>query len=146
MSKSLNDAVEAAVLDAITLDVAAGSDPASVAAALAGLYGALARHLEPLMGTRAVRAIYGRSVALAASEAPWIAAGAGVQNGGGPVETLRGCLEHQDSLAATDGVRILLVTFVELLARLVGEGLTARLLAQAWPRASLAAAGQEAKR
>jgi hypothetical protein len=146
MNRSLDGAVEVAVRHAIMPGVVTGSDPVSVAAALAALYGALARHLEPLMGTRAVQAIYARSVDLATSEAPWIAAAAGVHDGAGPVEALRDCLEHQAPSTATDGTRVLLVTFVELLARLIGEGLTTRLMAQAWPHAFPDDAGQKAKR
>jgi hypothetical protein len=126
--------------------VAAGTDPPAGAAALAGLYDALARHLELLVGRAGVLAIYARSVHLATLEVPWIAAAADTRGGAGPVEALRGCLEHQDPSAATDGARVLLVTFVELLARLIGEGLTTRLVAQAWPHAFPDDAGQRAKR
>jgi hypothetical protein len=145
MKSPLSGTVDAVVRGATMPGVATATDPPA-AAALAGLYDALARHLEPLVGRAGLLAIYGRSVHLAISEVPWIAAAADVQNGAGPVEALRGCLEHQDPSAATDGARILLVTFVELLARLIGEGLTTRLMAQAWPRAFPDDAGQKAKR
>ena len=92
------------------------------------------------------RAIYSRSLVLAASEMPWIAAAADVPNGADPPEALRGCLEHQDSATAIDGARVLLVMIVDLLARLIGEGLTTRLIAQAWPCAFPDGIGQKAKR
>jgi len=146
MTSPLNGPVEAAVRSAMLADPAIGTDPPAAAAALAGVYEALAHHLEPLMGTRAVRAIYIRSVHLATTELPWIAAGADVQDGAEPVDALRSCLAHQDPTGATDGARLLLATFADLLARLIGEGLTTRLLAQAWPHAFPDDAGRKAKR
>lgn len=146
MKSPLAGPVESAVRSAMMRDPAEGPDPLPAAAALAGLYAALARHLEPLVGAAGVRAIYERSVHLATSEVPWIAAAGVVGNHAHPVDALRGCLERQDSSTATRGAQILLVTLVDLLARLIGEGLTTRLLAQAWPQAFPAAAGPEAKR
>jgi hypothetical protein len=146
MTSPINGAVEAAVRS-VMADRAVGTDAPAVAAALAGLYDVLARHLEPLMGTLAVRAIYGRSLHLTTEEVPWIAAaGAVVQAGAGQADALRACLEQQDPSAATEGARVLLVAFVDLLARLIGEGLTTRLMAQAWPRAFPEGAGQKAMR
>jgi hypothetical protein len=146
MTSPLSGTVEAAIRSALVPDLAGGADPQLAAAALAGLYQALAAHLEPLLGEAGVHAIYGRSVHLATPEVPWIAAAATVQAGTGAVDALRGCLEHQAPSAATAGARILLVSFVELLARLIGEGLTTRLMAQAWPLAFADDAWQKAKR
>jgi hypothetical protein len=146
MKSPLSGAVEAAVRSATMSDLATSSDPRPAAAALAGLYDALAHHLEPLVGRAGVLAIYGRSVHVATSEVPWIAAAANVRDTAGPVEALRRCLEHQDPSTAPDGARVLLVAFVDLLARLIGEGLTTRLAAQAWPRAFPDDAGQKVMR
>lgn len=146
MKSPLAGPVESAVRSAMMRDLAEGPDPLPAAAELGGLYAALARHLEPLVGAAGVRAIYGRSVHLATSEVPWIAAAGVGGNHEDPVDALRGCLERQDSSTATDGAQILLVTFVDLLARLIGEGLTTRVLAQAWPRAFADAAPPEGKR
>lgn len=146
MKSPISGTVEAAVRSAMMVDPASGSDPLPPAAALAALYDALSHYLEPLVGRAGVLAIYGRSVHLATAEVPWIAAAADVRDVAGPVEALRRCLEHQDASTATDGARVLLVAFVDLLARLIGEGLTTRLAAQAWPRAFPDAAGQKAKR
>jgi hypothetical protein len=141
MTSPLSGTVEAAIRRAIAAGLAT-DDSRLAAAVLAGLYQALAGHLEPLVGTAGVRAIYGRSVHLATSEVPWIAAAADLQNGASAVDALRGCLADQHPSAATVGARILLVSFVELLARLIGEGLTTRLMAQAWPLAFPDDAGQ----
>jgi hypothetical protein len=68
MKSPLDGTVEAAIRTAMTPDPAIGADPRLAAAVLADLYHALASHLEPLVGTAGVRAIYGRSVPLATSE------------------------------------------------------------------------------
>jgi len=145
MTSPLNGAVEAAVRTAMMDSQVAGHSQPAVAGTLAGLYEALARHLEPIVSTAGVQAIYRRSVHLTSSEVPWIAMAADAADGAGSVTALRNCLAQQEPSSALDGARVLLVTFVDLLARLIGEGLTTRLVAQAWPRAFRNEPGQEAK-
>jgi hypothetical protein len=69
MKSPLSGTVEAVVRGAPMPGVATATDPPA-AAALAGLYDALARYLEPLVGRAGLLAIYGRSVHLATSEVP----------------------------------------------------------------------------
>jgi hypothetical protein len=47
------------------------------------------------------------------------------------------CLASQHTAAAAEAVYALLLTFTELLATLIGESLTERLLAPVWARPSL---------
>jgi len=46
------------------------------------------------------------------------------------------CLAAQQTAAAAEAAGALLLTFAELLATLIGESLTERLLAPVWARAS----------
>src|SRR5512146_2068378 len=55
MKSPLSGTVEAAVRGAVVPELAAGSDPMPAAAALAGLYEALAGHLQPLLGSAGVQ-------------------------------------------------------------------------------------------
>jgi len=110
----------------------AGDDaPRSIVAALAvQRFDELARYLAQLVGEIGVRALFARSVASARSTYPWIAATA---PSGPPWAALRGAMERQEPRAIRDAFAGLLSTFVELLARLIGDGLARRLLHDVWP-------------
>jgi hypothetical protein len=117
------------VLDA--LDLTAGTDSQAVAAAALRTWKRLAAHLTPLVGEVGFCALYARAVHLAG---PGSAAFAG-----GPAKTvdaLFATLETQFATAGSaitcDDVVSFLEVFVQLLAGLIGEALTLKILASAW--------------
>jgi hypothetical protein len=90
----------------------------------------LTRYLAQLVGEMGVRAVFARSVADARSTYPWLAVTTPTDP---PWVSLRGAMERQDPSASRDAFVGLLSTFIELLARLIGDGLVGRLLHDVWP-------------
>ncbi|HZV66567.1 MAG TPA: hypothetical protein VFG03_16830 [Telluria sp.] len=92
----------------------------------------LAAHLTPLIGEAGFCALYGRAARLAAVADHWPV----VLNGERSVGTL--LLSIKNSLASIEPERAaaanlaLLDSFTKLLAGLIGDGLTTRLLKTAW--------------
>jgi hypothetical protein len=82
-----------------------------------------AQHLARLLGGSGVDTLWRRSIVLASSEVPWVSS----------VGTLREAMEQQPPDIATDGFIAVFSTFVDLLERLIGEGLVDRLLVEVWP-------------
>ena len=113
---------------------AAGDDaPPSIVSGLAvQRFEELAHYLAELVGEMGVRALFGRSVAAARSTYPWLAT---TPPSTPPWVALRETLERQEPSAIRDAFGGLLSIFIELLARLVGDGLVRRLLNDVWPEA-----------
>jgi len=88
--------------------------------------------LTPIIGKRGVAALYGRSLYLVAPDHPWLAGLREADPSAVDQAALRALLEQQDAATAAAGGGALLRTFHELLASLVGDSLTGRLLAAAW--------------
>ena len=92
--------------------------------------------LTPFTGAAGFRSLLARALTLAQRETPWLAAVAVTEEG-----ALAGLLEGapaQEPAAAAAGGQALLTQFVGLLYTFVGEALTRRLLADAWPDAPVA--------
>lgn len=96
-------------------------------------------HLAPIIGERGVGSLYARSVHLTRANYPWLASGPMSspmtqpisrvsQQTDGPFTDLRVSLAQRDPAEASNASSALLDTFLELLATLIGEPLTARLL------------------
>lgn len=92
----------------------------------------LAEHLTPLIGEAGFCALYGRAARLAASADHWPAA----VNGARSVESLLLSIKNNHALIASEHAAAanfaLLDSFTKLLAGLIGDGLTTRLLKSAW--------------
>ena len=92
----------------------------------------LAAHLTPLIGEAGFCALYGRAARLAAPSDHWPAA----VNGARSMDAL--LLSIKNNLASIEPDRAgaanlaLLDSFTKLLAGLIGDGLTTRLLKSAW--------------
>ena len=84
--------------------------------------------LAPVIGHRGVVALYERSRHLSSRAYPWLAAPKEGFRGGMDLEGLRLLLAQQDSETAAAGAGLLLKSFHELLAGLVGVTLTSQLL------------------
>ncbi len=95
----------------------------------------LARHLSRLLGNNGIRTLFDRCLIKASAQYPWLASAKSVP--GGPGEDawspLRSAMERQDPDTVREAFVLLLVTFIGLLERLIGEGLVERLLHEVWP-------------
>jgi hypothetical protein len=114
----------------------AGDDaaPSKLAAHAVQAIEQLTHHLTQLVGETGVRAVFARSAALSSATYPWLARTIPiVAPTDSPWGTLRVAMEQEDPPAIRDGFIALLSTFLELLGRLIGDGLVQRLLHDVWP-------------
>lgn len=121
-------------LTAAARRLVAGDSSTHVAAGVVHACEQLTYHLARLVGEVGMRTLLARSVALTSARFPWLA---NTIPNTAPVDdpwaSLRTALELQDPHAAGEAFVDLLSTFVELLGRLLGEGLAVRLLHEVWP-------------
>lgn len=114
-------------------EAGANADGKAVAAASQRLYEALASQLNPLIGSGGVNAIYGRSLHLTKAEFPWLAIRGESEQNDPTFSPVRVCLERQEYAAAIAGASAVFATVGGLLVTFIGDGLTARVLRDAWP-------------
>jgi len=133
-----SEIVRSALGDPATED----ADSQHVATQTVGALTLLLRELKPLMGDLAVRALYVRSLHLARSSFD--------RPGAVELESLDQLLTplHRDlasrpPVQARGAAEALLLSLADLLASLIGEPLTARLLHKAWSNASTATSSPE---
>ena len=94
----------------------------------------LSQHLARIIGEMGVRTLLSRSATLTSARFPWLASAiprtaAAIS----PWAALGAAMESQDPQTASDAFVDLLATFIELLGRLIGDALVARLLQELWP-------------
>ena len=94
----------------------------------------LSQHLARIIGEMGVRTLLARSATLTSARFPWLASAiprtaAAIS----PWAALGAAMESQDPQTASDAFVDLLATFIELLGRLIGDALVARLLQELWP-------------
>ena len=110
-----------------------GANAPAIAAAARRLCERFAEQLTPLIGAAGVAAICARSLHLAQRNVPGLAPVRASAQGDAPFALLQRSLEQQEPAAAIEAAVALLATIGELLASFIGEGLTTRLLREAWP-------------
>ena len=95
----------------------------------------LSHHLARLLGKLGVELLLERSVALASAEVPWLATASRgpVAQEDRVVSALQVALEPHEPEAIAEAFVAVLSALVELLERLIGEGLVERLLNEVWP-------------
>ena len=113
------------------------ADAKAIAEATAATWDRVTLQLAPVIGARGLDTLFGRALHVTSAAFPWLAVGVHRESGAGPLPRLAACLERQDAATAAEGSYALLVTFTELLATLIGESLTLRLLAPVWAVPSL---------
>lgn len=127
--------------NAVTSDVAAtarklvATDLAtSVAAGTVQACEQLSRHLARIVGEMGVRTLLARSATLTSARFPWLASAIPrTAAASSPWAALGAAMESQDPQTASDAFVDLLATFIDLLGRLIGDALVARLLHELWP-------------
>jgi hypothetical protein len=90
----------------------------------------LVKHLARLLGETGVHLMLKRSIVRASAKFPWLAAGISTANS---TSALRSTLEPHDLDSITEAFVAILSGLIELLERLIGEGLVERLLEEVWP-------------
>lgn len=87
-----------------------------------------------LMGGAGFQALLARALALAAVEAPWLAAVLVVADG--ELEGLAVAQARLDAAEFSEGEAALLAQLLGLLVAFIGQALTLRLIIQIWPQLS----------
>ncbi|SDP88091.1 hypothetical protein SAMN05216303_108234 [Rhodoferax sp. OV413] len=116
-----------------TLTQRAGDTPdvAAVLEAVGSTWQTMAAQLEPVIGVRGVSVLLNRALYLTVKSYPWLTP-TNAQEAADAMENIKLRFVGRTALEAAEGGCALLVTFTELLASLIGESLTERLLACVW--------------
>lgn len=118
-------------------------DSSAIAEAALATWGRVSGRLEPVIGVRGVDALFDRALHLTCKTYPWlvtagddtdekISVAADVTSGVTRRASLKLRLADREPELAEEAGYVLLVTFTVLLANLIGESLTKRLLAPIW--------------
>ncbi len=107
---------------------AAAIEASQVADAAVVTWRAVDAVLSPIIGPRGAAALYKRSLYLARSQHPWLAAVHEDTRQPGDFTPLHAALVRQPGVAAAAAHEALLQTYRDILARLIGAPLTERLL------------------
>ena len=124
--------MSSAIATALAQRVAAGVSAAQIAATVGAAFSDIDHALTPIIGRRGVAALYKRSVHLAAQTHPWLAPAIDRLPTAIDIAPLTGSLGRQPGADAAVAGALLLQTFHDLLASLIGASLSERLLRTAW--------------
>jgi hypothetical protein len=120
----------------LTREAGPDADAPAIAAACRRLCERFARQFSPLIGDVGVAAIFARSLHLSRRNIPELAprrASDKSDKRDAAFVLLETLLEQQEPALATEAAVAVLATAGELLASFIGDGLTTRLLREAWP-------------
>ena len=96
------------------------------------LWEQMATQIVALVGEDGFNSLYARSVFLSQSTFPCLAAGSPSPQTDHRLANLKTSLEGQTAVQVVEACGLLLITFTDTLASLIGEQLTARILQTAW--------------
>lgn len=119
--------------------------PEKVTDAAINLWEQMATQIISIVGEGGFNSLYARSVFLAQSTFPWLEASALPPGADHRFAALKMCLEGQTSAQASAANTLLLITFTDIVASLIGEQLTTRILRLAWGGDASHGAGKEFK-
>jgi hypothetical protein len=134
-----------AIRRALAQEAGTDADAKALAAAALRVYDTLAGQLALLIGEGGVRALTARSLHLVRRDFPWLAEAQDPDPSEGPFAQVGFCLERQEPAIAMEAATAALATLGGLLATLIGETLTMRVLRAAWPSAFPDETRQEAR-
>jgi hypothetical protein len=117
----------------LTREAGPGANAPAIAAAGRRLCEHFAKQFTPLTGDTGVATISARGMNLAARNGRELAAGRASDKRDEPFALLQLSLEQQPPTAAIETAVAVLAMAGDLLASVIGEGLTTRLLREAWP-------------
>lgn len=116
-----------------------------VADAAIDLWAQMATQIISIIGEGGFNSLYGRSVFLTRSTFPWLAAGLLPPQADQRFAGLKMSLEGRTPAQASEANSLLLITFTDILASLIGEQLTTSILRSAWGDDASELAGGEFK-
>ena len=116
-----------------------------VADAAVELWAQMATQIISIVGEGGFDSLYARSLYLNQTIFPWLAADSAFPQTGSRFANLKMNFEGQTPALAIEANCLLLITFTDILASLVGELLTIRILDTAWNNNTQGTAGKELK-
>ena len=122
-------------LTALANRVGSGAGAAAIAEAAQRAYDDLALVSAPLIGQVGVDALTGRTLYLAQRQYQWLARTSEPDQWSGPFAQIVFGLKQQDPAAALEAAGAVLTILSGLIATLIGNSLTTRMLNEAWPDA-----------
>jgi hypothetical protein len=117
----------------------------NVADAAIHRWGLIAAQIISVVGEGGFNALYTRSAFLAHSTFPWIPANPLSTQTDAHFADLKKSMEGQTPAQASAANSLLLITLTDILASLIGEDLTTRILRSAWGDDAANVTGQESK-
>jgi hypothetical protein len=108
------------------------SDANALAEATVATWSQISARLARLIGARGVDTLLSRTVYLTSVYFPWLAMARDGERGAAPLDGVRERLARQDAPVAAAASCEFLLTFTVLLATLIGDSLTDRLLGPVW--------------
>lgn len=132
MPLSPNSTVSASIQGTLTQRAGVTTDARAVVDAVTRTWQFMAAQLEPVIGTRGVGVLLDRALYLTGRDFPWLAQTGPLDAETDPLARLQARFASRDATEAAEAGCALLVRFTELLASLIGEPLTERLLASVW--------------
>jgi hypothetical protein len=128
------------IIDSLMARHPEGADAAIV------LWEKLATEVISIVGEGGFDSLYARSVFLSQSRFPWLAAGPSAPQAAHRFAPLKTSLAAQTPVQAGEANRLLLTTFTDIVASLIGETLTTGILRSAWGNAAADKNGKELKK
>jgi hypothetical protein len=108
------------------------SDANRIAAAMVALRLQISARLAPVIGARGVDVLFSRAVYLCARSFSWLGVAGDRARGTNSVDDISARIERQGAAVAAAASCEFLYTFTVLLATLIGDSLTDRLLGPVW--------------
>ena len=108
------------------------SDAQAFAVAAVSIWPQFSARLAPVIGARGVDILFNRALFLASRSFPFLAIAGNRGRGTAPLEAIRAQIGQQDAPVAAAVSCELLFIFTALLATLIGDSLTDRLLGPVW--------------
>lgn len=109
------------------------------------LWNKMATQITSIVGEGAFASIYSRSVFLAQAQYPWLPDRSQPPQLEQWFADLKTSFSGQPSAVARDANRLILVTFTDILASLIGEDMTSGILRSAWGSDTSGKVGKELK-
>jgi hypothetical protein len=112
------------------------SDANTIAAATVAQWRQISARLNPVLGSHGVDILFSRTLHLAGKSYPWLGVAGDRQLGAPSLDVIRARLGRQPAPVAAAASCEFLIIFTELLATLIGDSLTDRLLDPVWALAA----------